>query len=114
MQQEELKVQEEHLIGWCFVSLATLQKIWQGPDMTWASGSGNTRTSWDYSGTSTNAQCPRWRWVTGPEQFLWNNRGLAFSPTRSRDNSPNANNGTWTRSSSTGGSIWPTNWRRVC
>ena len=29
-----------------FVSLATLQKIWQGPDMTWASGSGNTRTSW--------------------------------------------------------------------
>ena len=86
-----------------FVSLATLQKIWQGPDMTWASGSGNTRTSWDYSGTSTNAQCPRWRWVTGPEQFLWNNRGLTFSPTRSRDNSPNANNGTWTRSSSTGG-----------
>ena len=85
------------------VSFAALQKIWQGPDMAWASGSGNTRTSWAYSGQSSNSDCPRWRWATGPEQFLWNSRGLTFSPTRSRDNSPNANNGTWTRSNSTGG-----------
>ena len=85
------------------VSFSNLKKIWQGPNMVWASGSGNTRTNWVNSGTSTDTQCPRWRWATGPEQFIWNHRGLTFSPTRKADNTPSANNGSWTRSASTGG-----------
>ena len=44
-----------------------------------------------------------WRWSTGPEQFIWNHRGLTFSYTRKADNTPSANNGTWTRGSSTDG-----------
>ena len=85
------------------VSLANVMKIWQGPNMVWASGSGNTRNNWANSGTSTDTQCPNWRWATGPEQFIWDHRGLTFSYTRKAENTPSANNGTWTRGSSTDG-----------
>ena len=66
-----------------------------------------SQSSYVNQGTSTNADCPHWRWITGPEQFIWNNRGLAFAYKRvlSENPSPNQNsvNASWTRSSTTGG-----------
>ena len=54
--------------------------------------------------TITN-ECSVWRWVTGPEQFLGGNIGLAFAPSRTATDTPSANNGTWTRSNPSGQQI---------
>ena len=37
--------------------------------------------------------------------MLWNSRGLAFSPTRRAEDTPSANNGTWTRTGPSGQQI---------
>ena len=51
-------------------------------------------------------ECSTWRWITGPEQFLGGNIGLAFAPSRTAtDTPPSANNGTWTRSNPSGQQI---------
>ena len=85
-----------------FVTYTT--RFFQDSEMRWWSGTGNTRTEGNASATTNNTtDCPRWRWTTGPEQFIYNSRGLAFSPSRVANATPSANNGTWTRSSSTGG-----------
>jgi len=59
---------------------------------------GNPVTSGD---AVSNSDCPVWRWITGPEQFIWDSRGLAFSPSRSGADDPSANQnnstGNWTR-----------------
>ena len=52
-----------------------------------------------------DADCPVWRWMTGPEGMLWDGRGLAFAPTRASDQTPSANNGTWTRANPAGQQI---------
>ena len=52
-----------------------------------------------------DTECPVWRWMTGPEGMLWDGRGLAFSPTRASDQTPSANNGTWTRANPAGQQI---------
>ena len=52
-----------------------------------------------------DSECPVWRWMTGPEGMLWNGRGLAFAPTRASDQTPSANNGTWTRANPAGQQI---------
>ncbi len=94
--------------------------IYKDPKIALANGKGieGTGTDVEYtSGTRTknyfedgffkaddrsDSDCSIWRWITGPEQFLYENRGLAFAPTRKASNSPSANNGTWTRSAPTG------------
>ncbi|WP_440931171.1 LamG-like jellyroll fold domain-containing protein [Candidatus Pelagibacter sp.] len=53
----------------------------------------------------TDSECPVWRWMTGPEGMLWDGRGLAFAPTRASDQTPSANNGTWTRANPAGQQI---------
>ena len=52
-----------------------------------------------------DSECPVWRWMTGPEGMLWDGRGLAFAPTRASDQTPSANNGTWTRANPAGQQI---------
>ena len=59
----------------------------------------------DVDDSVEDSECPVWRWMTGPEGMLWNGRGLAFAPTRASDQTPSANNGTWTRANPAGQQI---------
>ena len=58
---------------------------------------------------SENNACPTWRWITGPEQFIYNYRGLAFAPNRRHNDNPSANqnssNANWTRTAPSGQQI---------
>ena len=101
-------------------SQSGMRLIYKDPKIALANGKGVEGSGGDVeysSGTRTknyfddgffkaddrsHSDCSIWRWMTGPEQFIYNNRGLAFAPTRKASNSPSANNGTWTRSAPTG------------
>ena len=60
-----------------------LEMFWKDPKVNWSDANDPN--------TSQNSDCPIWRWVTGPEQFLHDHRGLAFAPTRSHTDNPSAN-----------------------
>ena len=54
------------------------------------------------STTTSNTDCPIWRWISGPEQFIYENRGLAFSNKRTYTENPSARDGVWTRANPSG------------
>ena len=72
-----------------------LEMFWKDPKvilMATVNGSNNK---------TPNSDCPTWRWVTGPEQFLHDHKGLAFTPNRTKNENPSASqngkNKKWTR-----------------
>lgn len=74
-------------------TLNTAQLVWKDPDVHWTASGGDQ---------ISHTECTYWRWVTGPEQFLWNNRGLGFSNARQFEA---VNENAWTRSRPTGQQI---------
>ena len=81
----------------------SLEMFWKDPKVNWSNANDPN--------TSQNSDCPTWRWVTGPEQFLYNYRGLAFAPSRSHTDTPSANQNstdpehTWVRAKPSGEQI---------
>ena len=84
-------------------SQGNLSLYFKDPALVW-SNSGNDNAGEDLL---ENTECPIYRWITGPEQFIFNNRGLALTQTRTANSSPSANqadsDGDWTR----GGTVGP-------
>ena len=84
-------------------SQGNLSLYFKDPALAW-SNSGNDNAGEDLL---ENTECPIYRWITGPEQFIFNNRGLALTQTRTANSSPSANqadsDGDWTR----GGTVGP-------
>ena len=70
-----------------------LEMFWKDPKVNWSNANDPN--------ISQNSECPIWRWVTGPEQFLHDHKGLTFAPTRSHTDNPSANqnssNSNWVR-----------------
>ena len=87
-------------------SQANLTMFFKDPHMSWAKNNRSVDSDWEHSQTKTAAQCPAWRWITGPEQFILNGRGLQFAPAAVASNDPSANQNSsdadWTRSSPSG------------
>ena len=77
-----------------------LEMFWKDPKVAYGNIQGEQ---------SENNACPTWRWVTGPEQFIYNYRGLAFAPNRRHNDNPSANqnssNANWTRTAPSGQQI---------
>jgi hypothetical protein len=77
------------------------RKNQNGLEMFWKDPKVILKTIDHPNNTTPNSDCPIWRWVTGPEQFLHDHRGLAFTPNRTEIDDPSASqNGTnnkWTR-----------------
>jgi hypothetical protein len=79
---------------------ANLEMFWKDPKVAYGNIQGEQ---------SENNACSVWRWVTGPEQFIYNNRGLAFAPNRRHNDNPsasqNSDNKNWTRTAPSGQQI---------
>ena len=77
-----------------------LEMFWKDPKVAYGNIQGEQ---------SENNACPTWRWITGPEQFIYNYRGLAFAPNRRHNDNPSANqnssNANWTRTAPSGQQI---------
>ena len=79
----------------------TLQDMYTGANISSSSFSGTpagveVRQMLYTEAALENDECPVYRWITGPEQFLHTNRGLALSSTRVKDANPSANEKTVT------------------
>ena len=79
---------------------ANLEMFWKDPKVAYGNIQGEQ---------SENDACSVWRWVTGPEQFIYDNRGLAFAPNRRHNDNPSASqtssNANWNRTAPSGQQI---------